>query len=301
MNYPWKKPKETPVESPAAQEETVPMQVSEKASPAANQESFERALQEYAKACEAVKAKKQAMYRRFLELDESRNNGTKDQMELPRNNPFDLEQARTAAQETGSPEKMKEWVAVVKGLSASVLRDDAFREAVETTVAAVQPYAVRREKQLEAELNQAMKEKERAMKEHSEKVARARKAFEDFRREITNKLLRPYVEADDFLRGNVPSIFNGIPASRHLSIHTGPEYSVETQLSGMLHEVENANRPLPKGDPYKHLREWRGSMAAPDGFVGVTPFGVLPASRQPGAGGGGGLGRVFPPNLSKGK
>lgn len=299
MNYPWKKPKETPIEFPAAQEETAPMKVSEKAAPAADQESFEQALREYAEACEAVKAKKAAMYRRFLELDESRNNGTKDQMELPRNNPFDLEQAWTAAQETGSPEKMKEWVAVVKGLTSSVLRDDAFREAVETTVAAVQPYADRREKQLEAELNQAMKEKERAMKEHSEKVARARKAFEDFRHEITNKLVKPYVESDDFLQRNVPSIFSGLPASRHLSVHAGPEYSVETQLSGMLHEVENANRPLPKGNPYKHLTEHRGTYDIPEGWVGMTPYGAVGGSRPRVSGSSGTVERIFPKNTTK--
>lgn len=299
MNYPWKKPKETPVESPAAQEETVPMQVSEKASPAANRESFEQALREYAKACEAVKAKKQAMYRRFLELDESRNNGTKDQMELPQNNPFDLEQARTAAQETGSPEKMKEWVAVVKGLSASVLRDDAFREAVETTAATIKPYAVQREKQLEAELKKAIAEKDRAMKELSKKVAQARKAFEDFRCVITEKVVKPYMEADNFLKGDIPAAFTDAPADRHLFVHIGPQFSVETQLNGVLREAENANRPLPKGDPYKHLTEHRGTYDIPEGWVGMTPYGAVGGSRPRVSGSSGTVERIFPKNTTK--
>lgn len=299
MNYPWKKPKETPVESPAVQEETAPMQVSEKAVPAAGQESFEQALQEYAKACEAVKAKKAAMYRRFLDLDESRNNGTKDQMELPRNNPFDLEQAWTAAQETGSPEKMKEWVAVVKGLSASVLRDDAFREAVETTAATVKPYAVQREKQLEAELKKAIAEKDQAMKELSAKVSKARKAFEDFRREITEKIVNPYIEADNFLKNDIPSLFVRTPSSSHIGIHTGPQFSVETQLNGILREVENANRPLSKGDPYKHLTEHRGTYDIPDGWVGMTPYGTVGGQRPSVAGASGTVERIFPKNITK--
>lgn len=299
MNYPWKKPKETPVEPPVVQEETAPMKGSEKAAPAAGQESFEQALQEYAKACEAVKAKKAAMYRRFLELDESRNNGTKDQMELPRNNPFDLEQAWTAAQETGSPEKMKEWVAVVNGLSASVLRDDAFREAVETTAATIKPYAVQREKQLEAELKKAIAEKDQAVKELSEKVSKARKAFEDFRREITEKVVKPYIEADDFLKNDIPSLFVGTHSSSHIGIHTGPQFSVETQLNGILREAENANRPLPKGDPYKHLTEHRGTYDIPDGWVGMGPYGPVSGQRPSVTGASGTVERIFPKNITK--
>lgn len=299
MNYPWKKPKETPVESPAVQEETAPMKVSEKAAPAADQESFEQALQEYAKACEAVKAKKAAMYQRFLELDESRNSGTKDQMELPLNNPFDLEQAWTAAQETGSPEKMKEWVAVVKGLSASVLRDDVFREAVETTAAAIKPYAIQREKQLEEELKKAVAEKEQAMKELSAKVGKARKAFEDFRREITEKLVKPYIEADNFLKNDIPSLFIGSCDGDHLGISTVPQFSVETQLNGILCEAENANRPLLKGNPYKHLTEHRGIYDIPDGWVGMTPHGIVGGRRPSVAGASGTVERIFPKNITK--
>lgn len=299
MNYPWKKPKETPIESPVAQEEAAPVKTSESATPVSGRESFEQALQEYAKACEAVKAKKAAMYRRFLELNESRNNGTKDQMELPRNNPFDLEQAWTAAQETGSPEKMKEWVAVVNGLSSSVLRDDAFREAVETTAAAVKPYAIQREKQLEAELKKAIAEKEQAVKELSAKVSKARKAFEDFRREITEKLVKPYIEADNFLKNDIPSLFTGSCDGDHIGIHTGPQFSVETQLGGMLREAENANRPLPKGDPYKHLTEHRGTYDIPDGWVGMTPHGAVGGKRPSVAGAGGTVERIFPKNITK--
>ena len=288
MNYPWKKPKETPIESPVAQEEAAPVKTSESATPVSDRESFEQALQEYAKACEAVKAKKAAMYRRFLELNESRNNGTKDQMELPRNNPFDLEQAWTAAQETGSPEKMKEWVAVVNGLSSSVLRDDAFREAVETTAAAVKPYAIQREKQLEAEV-----------KELSAKVSKARKAFEDFRREITEKLVKPYIEADNFLKNDIPSLFIGSCDGDHLGISTVPQFSVETQLNGILCEAENANRPLLKGNPYKHLTEHRGIYDIPDGWVGMTPHGIVGGRRPSVAGASGTVERIFPKNITK--
>ena len=88
MNYPWKKPKETPIESPVAQEEAAPVKASESATPVSGRESFEQALQEYAKACEAVKAKKAAMYRRFLELNESRNNGTKTRWSYPETTPL---------------------------------------------------------------------------------------------------------------------------------------------------------------------------------------------------------------------
>lgn len=299
MNYPWKRPKETPVENPAAQENTTPTETLEKCAPVADQESFDRVLKEYSEACDAVKAKKSAMYRRFLELDESRNNGTKDQMELPRNNPFDLEQAWTAAQETGSPEKMKEWVAVVKGLSASVLRDDAFREAVETTAATIKPYAVQREKQLEAELKKAIAEKDQAVKELSEKVSKARKAFEDFRCEITEKVVKPYMEADDFLKNDIPSLFVGPRASDHMGIHTGPQFSVETQLGGMLREAENANRPLPKGDPYKHLTEHRGTYDIPDGWVGMGPYGPVGGRRPSVTGASGTVERIFPKNTTK--
>ena len=299
MNYPWKRPKETPVESPAAQENTTPTETLEKCAPVADQESFDRVLKEYSEACDAVKAKKSAMYRRFLELDESRKNGTKDQMELPRNNPFDLELARTAAQETGSPEKMKEWVAVVEGLSASVMRDDTFREAVETTAAAIKPYAVQREKQLEAELKKAIAEKDRAMKELSKKVAQARKAFEDFRCVITEKVVKPYTEADDFLIQDIPAAFAGSPSARHAFVHTGPQMSVETQLNGVLREAKNANRPLPKGDPYKHLTEHRGIYDIPEGWVGMTPYGAVGGSRPRVSGSSGTVERTFPKNTTK--
>lgn len=231
------------------------------------EEVMEAAFVEFDRACEAIKAKKRAVYDRFVELDTKMKGPGVERVTIPTENPFDLEGLRTAALETGSPAEAKEWIAMIQGLVMSVYRDDEFFAACMAVMQCAR-IADEQDQKLSQELERLELERDRIHTEMEKQIAKKRKELSNFRNVISDRVILKADDANRYLTENLPHCFSGEVSGRSIGLLTGPSASAMSQFNSLLHIIASHTKAVEK-DPYKHFRDRRKGYT-PDEESGVT-------------------------------
>ena len=213
----------------------------------------------FAAACEAVKEKKRRAFARFQALDRKRNGQGLERITLPDGDPFDLDALRRAAQETGSPQEIKEWIALARAIATPIYRDSEFLAACVEAVQTCAGPASQQDEELSAELAALEQERARTLAAYDRKLAAVRAARNELRSMIYREILGRAKEADGYLLDQIPQCFAGDKGARNIGLVYGVDMPVKEQLNSFMGTAEAMSRTPEGGDPYAHLKNLPGS------------------------------------------
>lgn len=206
---------------------------------------MDHAIQEFHDACEAVKARKKAAYDALESLNDKRvrNRGELNVMKLSEDRPFDVEEARTAANETGDPVETKHMMALSRGLNTSVFREAEFCAATRKVINAVIHEASAEDARLEEDVNTAEAMMQRETERLSAEVAAAQGRLSEHRKKIMQEIIKPALDADTYLLVDNPFQANwGQIGGRNLGICVGSQYPAKVQLQSLWNATINEGR-----------------------------------------------------------
>lgn len=229
-------------------------------------------------ACEKLKAKKDALYQKYLKID-SMDNISK--MKFPTSNPFDIDAIDDAALNTGAPVTRKILSVIVNSFEVSSFRDDEFAGAIMTAISKLKP-EIEKEKELEGELEEAHKERDRFL--YPKKVAEAQGKLEGHRLKVTNLFIEPILKADTYRMDDIPYISRMNRGCRHIGIQSGRNVPVRSQAESLFYHIQANRRDVNSGTAYRNLKNLTGNhipgVQKNVGIAAVTPSGEVysPAS-----------------------
>lgn len=216
------------------------------------------ALEEFGAACDAVKAKKKTLYEKFLELDKKRNGEGLERMTISSEDPFDLDAVERAAQETGSPQEIKEWIALIRALVMPVYRDSEFMGACLEVLSKCSAQLSCEDKKLREQIAELERERNMVELEYGKKIKAAEKALYELRDRVHKMISGRATEADHYLLDCLPSSLRGVISFRDMGLVFGQDVPVETQMQSFLKFAEVRSRPMEGGDIYAHLKKLHG-------------------------------------------